>query len=318
MSGIFSAGILPGGGAPATYRELVEFFEGDRDAADAWLVAWLAYAGDGATSEQLLAALEAAGTPSEAVAILEAGGPQTFRERIDALVDGDATCLAAFVPSQTSTPWIEDARGLVAASWSPPLTSINGEAGLFAGEGATNLDSSASAPLRLLGALTVHCVVTDRSATGAAGYAFAMAASGETEGTNYLYSLSFDSATDVRCFAEKGTGSNLSVTWGRGSWAVPTSRTSLYSLTRSASGRLRLYRDGVLLTVTAASGDGAAIGPGGAYADLDLPTGGSTTVLHLNGNETGPSTTTNSALIIYNVEQTDTKVLEIAQTLGFA
>lgn len=302
---------------PAFVGSLRALFGGDDDAVNAFISDLSTY-GDAADAEALVAAALAAGTPSEVVAILEAGGPQTFRERIDALVDGDATCLAAFVPSQASTPWIEDARGLVAASWSFPLTSISGLAGLFAGEGATALDSSASAPLRLLGALTIHCVVTDRSASGAAGYAFAMGASGESEDTNYLYSLSFDSATDVRCFAEKGTGSNLSVTWGRGSWAVPTSRTALYSLTRSASGRLRLYRDGVLLTVTAASGDGAAIGPGGAYADLDLPTGGSTAVLHLNSNEVGPSNTTNSALIIYNAEQSAAKVLEIAQTLGFA
>lgn len=69
MSGIFGAGILPGGAAPATYRELVEFFEGDRDRADAWLVGQLDYTGDAATAEQLLIRLEALGDPSAALVL---------------------------------------------------------------------------------------------------------------------------------------------------------------------------------------------------------------------------------------------------------
>lgn len=49
---------------PAAYVELVDFFGGDADAADAWLAGQLAYAGDAATAEQLLAALVAAGPPN--------------------------------------------------------------------------------------------------------------------------------------------------------------------------------------------------------------------------------------------------------------
>lgn len=65
MSGIFGAGIFPGGAAPATYRALVEFFEGDRDRADAWLVAWLDYADSDVQLEAIFDAVEAGGTPAE-------------------------------------------------------------------------------------------------------------------------------------------------------------------------------------------------------------------------------------------------------------
>ena len=66
-SGFFPISTPP----PAAYLALVAIF-GSEAAADAWLDDWIAYAGDGATSEELLAALEAVGVPADAIAALRA------------------------------------------------------------------------------------------------------------------------------------------------------------------------------------------------------------------------------------------------------
>lgn len=67
-SGFFAPPSAP----PAAYLALVAIFGGDEAAADAWLDDWIAYAGDGATSEELLAALESVGVPADAIATLRA------------------------------------------------------------------------------------------------------------------------------------------------------------------------------------------------------------------------------------------------------
>jgi hypothetical protein len=67
-SGFFAPPSAP----PAAYLALVAIFGGDEAAADAWLDDWIAYAGDGATSVDLLAALEAVGVPADALATLRA------------------------------------------------------------------------------------------------------------------------------------------------------------------------------------------------------------------------------------------------------
>lgn len=55
---------------PAAYLALVAFFGGDTARADAWLAGQLAYAGDAATAEQLLTALEASGDPTSVEQLL--------------------------------------------------------------------------------------------------------------------------------------------------------------------------------------------------------------------------------------------------------
>lgn len=57
---------------PEVYTALVAAFGGDEAAADAWLDDWIAYAGDGATMQDLLAALEDVGAPADAIAVLRA------------------------------------------------------------------------------------------------------------------------------------------------------------------------------------------------------------------------------------------------------
>lgn len=64
MAGIFGSGIIPGTPQPRAYLALVTFFDGDPARADAWLAGQLAYAGDAATAEDLLAALERSGDPA--------------------------------------------------------------------------------------------------------------------------------------------------------------------------------------------------------------------------------------------------------------
>lgn len=56
---------------PEAYLALVAIF-GSEAAADAWLEDWIAYAGDGATSVELLDALESVGVPADAIAALRA------------------------------------------------------------------------------------------------------------------------------------------------------------------------------------------------------------------------------------------------------
>lgn len=65
-SGFFPSDTPP----PEVYTALVAAFGGDAAAADAWLDDWIAYAGDGATMQDLLDALEAVGVPAAALAVL--------------------------------------------------------------------------------------------------------------------------------------------------------------------------------------------------------------------------------------------------------
>lgn len=69
----FGSGFFPvSSPPPEAYLALVAIFGGDEAAADAWLDDWITYAGDGATSEDLLAALESVGVPADAIAALRA------------------------------------------------------------------------------------------------------------------------------------------------------------------------------------------------------------------------------------------------------
>lgn len=68
MSGLISAGILPGAPADPLAKELATFF-GDAATAAAWFERLIDYAGDATTAEQLLTTLEAL-PPSTAMQIL--------------------------------------------------------------------------------------------------------------------------------------------------------------------------------------------------------------------------------------------------------
>jgi hypothetical protein len=89
----------PPSAAPAAYEALVAIFGGDADAADAWLDDWIAYAGSGATSVELLAALEAVGVPADALAALRAA-PVQRADDLTAELDtpGDFALAAPAVP----------------------------------------------------------------------------------------------------------------------------------------------------------------------------------------------------------------------------
>lgn len=66
----FGSGFFgPVSAPPDAYLALVAIF-GNEAAADAWLDDWIAYAGDGATSEDLLNALESVGVPASAINVL--------------------------------------------------------------------------------------------------------------------------------------------------------------------------------------------------------------------------------------------------------
>lgn len=314
-----SRGFAPTFKPPATYRELVEFFEGDRDRADAWLVGQLTYTGDAATAEQLLAALEAAGTPSEAIAILEAAPLSTFAARAAEIVDVDTVTLLLPDPDGAA-PYLLDLAGTFGAGdWTGSGLSFLGgtAAGGFDGAGTVAILTTEAAPVQILGNLTVHLAYTDTSPTNSVGYVACVAGSGETEASNYLWSISA-TISYYEVFFERGGGSNQIARWAR-TVSADRSRTVLVTLTRDASGRLRLYENGALLTANFASGTGAGVGPGGAYVDLDPPTGGSQSTLYFTSDPSEPLPVATAKMLgIWSAEQNATKVLAIAQTLGFA
>jgi hypothetical protein len=94
-SGFFPVSTPP----PEAYTALVAIFGGDADAADAWLDDWIAYAGSGATSVELLAALEAVGVPADALAALRAAPVQRANDLTAELdTPGDFALAAPAVP----------------------------------------------------------------------------------------------------------------------------------------------------------------------------------------------------------------------------
>lgn len=93
-SGFFPPSTPP----PEVYLALVEIFDGDKDAADAWLAAWIGYAGDGATAEQLLAAAQEVGSPADALAALRSA-PVGRADDLAQELDQPVTDLAYSAPS---------------------------------------------------------------------------------------------------------------------------------------------------------------------------------------------------------------------------
>lgn len=301
---------------PAAYAALIAFFGGDQGAADTYLAELEAYAADGAEAQDLLDAAEAAGTVATAIAILEAGGPQTFAEAAGALVDAD--CVAMVLPTPAASPYIEDLAGTFGSGdWNTALTILTGQpAGGYGTRSGTSSAIGASGPVQLVGELSVHVVLTDTTAAGVgAGYVASVSGVGETEAANYSWSLELGAAF-YAYFAETGAGSNLTASWVRVQGAA-ISRSVLISITRSSAGRIRLYENGAALVCSATNV--GTIGPAGAYVDLPLPTGGSSSNLWIASDPTEPPPDADVSLVaIYDVEQNASRVLEIAQALGYA
>ena len=307
------------GGALPDYVAAARLFFGDDAAVDAYLTALEGYAADGAEATDLLNAAIAAGTPSEAIAILEAGMLSTFAARAATILDGDTVTLILPDPDEAA-PYLLDLAGTFAAGdWTGSGLSFLGgtAAGGFDGAGTVAILTTEAAPVQILGALTVHLVFTDTSPTNTVGYIASVSGAGETESANYLWSISA-TISYYEVFFERGGGSNQIARWAR-TVSADRSRTVLVSLTRDGSGRLRLYENGVLLTANFASGTGAGVGPGGAYVDLDPPTGGSQSTLYFTSDPSEPLPAATIKLLgLWSAEQNATKVLETAQTLGFA
>lgn len=128
---------------------------------------------------------------------------------------------------------------------------------------------SNDAGLTLLGELTLMCLVYRYSSTVGNDYLMTMNASGETEATNYPWSLSLNSSGQVRYFAESGAGANQEFSGTGGS--VTNNQWTHIALTRATSGEVTTYINGVST---------------GTSSGLSSPTGGSSTRLYLGG---GPS-----------------------------
>lgn len=301
---------------PTAYLALVAFFGGDEAAATAYLAQLEAYAADGGEAQDLLDAAEAAGDVATAIAILEGGGVQTFAERIAELVDAD--CAVLIVPTPAASPYLVDLAGVIGSGdWTAALTMLSGAAldgyGGRSSSGAATLPG-ASGPVQIPGECTVHVLFNDFSTSGAAGYLASVSGAGETEASNYLWGLAAQAST-YDYFAEVGAGSNQIAQWGR-SLSAAKSRRVLLSLTRSATGRLRLYENGVLLTATSVSGAGGSLGPAGAYVDLPLPSGGSSSQLWWASDPTELLPVGDVAMIaIYTAEQDAAAVLAVAQAV---
>ncbi len=309
-SGFFSAPDAP----PDAYLALVEAF-GSEAAADFYVNDLVGYA-TGDEAQDLLDVARAAGTAAEAIAILGAGGPQTFAEIAAGILDAD--CVTLILPTPAANPYVEDLAGTFEGSDFNTAIQIltGGEAGGYAARTGTSTNSGVSAPVQITGALTVHIVFTDTTEVGGnAGYLGSQSGTGELESGNYLWSAAVGSSY-YGYFVETGVGTNVSASWIR-TQTASKSRTILLTITRSSGGRVRLYENGTLLVCQSVSA--GTIGPAGAYADLALPTGGSATSLWLNSDPTeAPPNTETTLLGVYSVEQSAAKVLEIAQTLGFA
>lgn len=301
---------------PEAYAALIAFFGGDQAAADAYLAQLEGYAADGDEAQDLLDAAEAAGDVATAITILEAGGSQTFAEKASALVDAD--CMAMVVPTPTATPYIEDLAGTFAGGdWNTALTILTGQpAGGYGARTGTSSAIGASGAVQIVGELSVHVALTDTTGAGVgAGYVASVSGVGETEAANYLWSLELGAAF-YAYFAETGAGSNLTASWTRVQGAA-ISRSVLISITRSSTGRIRLYENGAALVCNATNV--GTIGPAGAYVDLPLPTGGSSSNLWIASDPTAaPPDADVSLVAIYDVEQTASAVLGIAQALGYA
>lgn len=319
MSGIFGEGIIPRNQTPPEplpdYVAPARAFFGDDTATGAYLAQLEAYAADGAEATELLDAAEAAGTVSEAIALLEGGGvAATPRDRALAVCDAYPTGLLAMLyPITTGTSKIEDLTGgLADADWTDGTTgAITGFEQLgLRGSFQRVLSSAASAPFRVTGALSMHFVYY-QGLTSAPGYAVVLTNGSATDADNYLWGFTIDAAT-ISTFHEKAGGSNVV-----GNWTRPANtQWALLSITRSVSGRHIMYINGApIVGFSATSG---TVGPGGAYIDLDMPVGGGNSRLYFGKDQLSPAFSGDIALFgIWNTEHTPLEVAAIASILGY-
>lgn len=118
-------------------------------------------------------------------------------------------------------------------------------------DGTVGLRAPASALLQLTGDMTIAFVTTGfRDGTLNSSQFFACSAFGETEATNYLYSLGYGTFPALTYLHEHGAGVNATHNWGTSSgqhvfasWNIPV----MVHVVR-ASNVINLYMQGILIT----------------------------------------------------------------------
>lgn len=89
----------------AAYLALVEVFDGDAAAADAWLSQMATFVVDGATADELLAALQAAGSPAAVGSKLDSS-PSGAQDAFNILAETHALEGDEPIPSPLATSYI--------------------------------------------------------------------------------------------------------------------------------------------------------------------------------------------------------------------
>lgn len=127
--------------------------------------------------------------------------------------------------------------------------TIDGKRMIYSRE-ATRIDETAgpgnSPNLQITGALTLHTLLYQIDGRmNSVPYIPGFGAVGETEATNYLYSIEHESTGNLSFFTEYSTGTNEEQAL---EYALPTGKIVLLSLTRAADGKTcKLYHNGELV-----------------------------------------------------------------------
>jgi hypothetical protein len=135
------------------------------------------------------------------------------------------------------------------------------------------LRSSSDAALRIFGDITVQALCILR-ATPSGAYVASFDASGETEATNYAWSLQIGSHMNLAFFTESGAGVNGFYTTAQTNMGLPAFGVPFHIAGRRKDGVIQLFLNGL------------PFGPP-SPAPLTTPTGATTSVLRVNGSGTG-------------------------------
>lgn len=290
---------------------------GDDTPIDTYATALAAYVTGVVQAQALLDAAIGLGSASEAIARLE-GDPFTPRDRaLQVAAEYPTGLVSILYPTTSGTSKIEDLYGaIVDGDWTGTTVQTSGFEKLGRrGRYERVLSSAKSAPFRVTGAMTLHFVYYSASGGGSPGYATVLTNTASTaDVNNYLWGLNITNSY-FETYHEKAGAVAVTGRWTRS--VTTTNDWALLTITRSATGRTRLYLNGSLLTAISATN--GTLGPAGAYIDLDPPTGGTASILYLGKDPVSAAMAADIGLFaFYSAEQSAGDVAAIASLLGYA
>ncbi len=231
----------------------------------------------------------------------------------------ESNTVSLFVSNSAKSSGYEDLKGYIDGN----SAASNAAAKVYIGsseftKGSARFTTSSKTDLQITGTMTLRALVMFNGTSNRS--IVAHATSGESPGSNYLYTMWFGSTTTIRTFWESGSGSNHEVHFNIPAAYSPvlTSQPMLISLVRENDGGtcdVYCYVNGVQCTVSSVSG----VTNNTTHASGNFPSGGGSGSLYLGSDPvaSGGEQLVKMIHILDSATAHATREAEVASLFGF-